>query len=130
MKYKPPVNPWEVPELAASEIMALKGLAAGAASQQQQKIALVTILQKFCGVYDMSFRPGPDGARATDFAEGKRFVGSRILNAIDRPLPTQTPQEPEKNDGTSPSSSTAEARPDRRNPKPPRRRSKPTRPAE
>lgn len=121
MKFKPPVNPWEAPEISVPEIMALKGLAAGTASPQQQRMALVTILTKFSCVYDMSFRPGADGARASDFAEGKRFVGGRILNAIDRPLPPSQ-EKPDVRTSDAP-------RPDRLNPKPPTRRSKPERPA-
>lgn len=123
MKFKPPINPWEAPELSDAEIMALKALSTGTASAPQQRIALVTILTKFACVYDMSFRPGADGARATDFAEGKRFVGGRILNAIDRPLPPRQEKPDERPSPETP-------RPDRRNPKPPARRAKPERPAE
>jgi len=119
--FKAPVNPWEAPELSPAEVLALKSLAAGTASAPQQRIALVTILTKFACTYDMTFRPGPDGARATDFAEGKRFVGTRILNAIDRPLP---PSQEKTDERTSPEA----PRPDRRNPKPPARRGKPARP--
>jgi hypothetical protein len=122
VKFKPPVNPWEAPELGEAEILAIKALSTGTASAPQQRIALITILTKFSCVYDMSFRPGPDGARASDFAEGKRFVGARILNAIDRPLP---PRQEKQDERTGPET----ARPDRRNPKPPARRGKPARPA-
>jgi len=123
--FKPPINPWEAPELNEAEVLAVKALATGTASASQQRIALVTILTKFSCVYDMSFRPGADGARATDFAEGKRFVGARILNAIDRPLPTKQPEKP-----TDERPSPETPRADRRNPKPPARRSKPARSAE
>jgi len=122
VKFKPPVNPWEAPEMSEAEVMAIKALAAGNASAPQQRIALITILQKFCCTYDMSFRPGADGARATDFAEGKRFVGARILNAIDRPLPPRTEKTDERASPDAP-------HPDRRNPRPAARRSKPERPA-
>ena len=122
MKFQPPVNPWEVPELSEPEIMAIKALAAGTASAPQQRMALVVILQKLACTYDMSFRPGEGGARATDFAEGKRYVGTRILNAIDRPLP---PRPQEKTDERT---SAETPRPDRRNPKPPAARRKPARP--
>jgi hypothetical protein len=124
VKFKPPVNPWEAPELSEAEVLAIKSLALGTASAAQQRIALVTILQKFACTYDMSFRPGADGARSTDFAEGKRFVGTRILNAIDRPLPTKQPEKPDER------ASPETPRADRRNPKPAARRDKPARPAE
>lgn len=82
----PMPQPWVPPEFDKFELMALKNLAAGNASSGQQRLALATIIKKIAGLNDMSFRPGLDGARATDFAEGRRFVGSRIMEAIERPM--------------------------------------------
>lgn len=125
MSYKPPANPWEPPVLEVADLLALRALKEGKASDRQQVIALRCVLLKFCATYDMSFRPGPDGARASDFAEGKRFVGSRILEAIERPLP-----QPEKSDGRSSDTGTAAAgaAAARINPKPDGRRTKPAKP--
>ena len=81
------IQPWDPPELDADELRALKALAAGKASDTQQLAALAVIVNKLAGTYDLPFRPGVDGARATDFACGKMFVGQRIVNAIKRPIP-------------------------------------------
>jgi hypothetical protein len=61
------------------DIRAIRALAAGNASDSQQIRAMNWIIQQASGYYDLSFRPGVDGARATDFAEGKRFVGAQIV---------------------------------------------------
>lgn len=130
--YKPSVHPHEPPPLEDHELLALKAMAAGVASANQQLIALKTIVQKFAGTYDMSYRPGPDGSRATDFAEGKRFVGSRILEAIDRAMPTSQPEKPDarrsENPGGGSVAPAAAERAGRRHPKPASRR-KPSREA-
>ena len=70
-------------DLEKAELLAIKQVGAGVANEAQQKKCLEVILYKFCGYYDMSFRPGgEEGQRATDFAEGKRFVASRIQAAL------------------------------------------------
>jgi hypothetical protein len=76
--------PWDPLPLDVFEIRAFKALHAGNANDLQQKTVLDVILNKFAGTYDQSFRPGPDGCRATDFAEGKRWVGNRIIHTIKR----------------------------------------------
>lgn len=88
MKRKPAEvhYPWDPLELSDYEIRAIKALAAGNANDAQQKRALDVIIHKLAGTYDQSFRPGPDGHRATDFAEGKRFVGNRIVHTLKRPV--------------------------------------------
>lgn len=72
-------GPWVPAPYEDEDIRAIRALAAGNASDTQQKRALDWIINSAAGYYDLSFRPGPDGARATDFAEGKRFVGSQIV---------------------------------------------------
>ncbi|MGH2621640.1 MAG: hypothetical protein ACRDHG_13895 [Anaerolineales bacterium] len=86
-RYIPKEKPWQLPDLTLAELYALKQLSIGKANEYQQRMALTCIVTKFAGAYDMSYRPGPDGDRDTIFAEGKRFVGSRIMEAIDRPMP-------------------------------------------
>lgn len=114
--------PWELPELAEPEVYAIKALAAGVANDGQQKMALKAIIMKIAATYDMSFRPGgDDGRRATDFAQGKQFVGQRILEVIGRPMKPQG----EHNAGPDP---TAAAQ-GRRNPRPAAQRSRPAKPA-
>lgn len=81
MTKKPVVMPWSSIDSMVDEddIMAIKALAAGKASEGQQKRALDLIIYKVAGTYDLSFRPGIDGERATCFAEGKRHVGTQIV---------------------------------------------------
>ena len=87
---RPKQEPWEPAELTKAELLAVKQVAAGAATDMQQKLCMDTIIYKFCGYYDISFRPdGAGGARATDFSEGKRFVASRIVEALQRPNYTE-----------------------------------------
>jgi hypothetical protein len=43
---------------------------------------------------DLSYRPGEQGIRATDFAEGKRFVGQQVRKLL-RPELTPKPKPPE-----------------------------------
>ena len=78
-KHIPPAVPWEPVELEDYEIRAIKALFAGNASDAQQKTGMDVIVNKFAATYDQSFRPGIDGARATDFAEGKRYVGLQLV---------------------------------------------------
>lgn len=55
----------------------MQRLAAGAASGEEQKIALRWIL-RCSGVTDEPYRPGDDGRRETDYALGKATVGRQI----------------------------------------------------
>lgn len=84
MTKQPPVMPWSSIDTAVDDddIMAIKALAAGKASEGQQKRALDLIIYKIASTYDMSFRPGLDGERATCFAEGKRHVGNQIIRLM------------------------------------------------
>jgi len=72
-------EPWSSFEADDADIAAIKALASGVASEGQQKQALSLIVNRICGTYDLSFRPGIDGERATCFAEGKRHVGNQIV---------------------------------------------------
>lgn len=76
---KKPPDPWSSFEADESDAACIQALAHGVASEGQQKAALALIINRICGTYDLSFRPGADGSRATDFAEGKRHVGNQIV---------------------------------------------------
>jgi hypothetical protein len=67
------------PATTRREWRALLALQAGNASEGQQRMALKWIVEKASGYYEISFRGGPDGARDTDFMEGRRFVGQQIV---------------------------------------------------
>lgn len=77
---KKPPEPWSSFEADAADAAAIQALAAGVASEGQQKAALALIINRLCGTYDLSFRPGGmAGVRASDFAEGKRHVGNQLV---------------------------------------------------
>lgn len=88
--YKP--APWE-----DSDVVAIKALAGGTASPAQQRHALDYIINVVCDTCGMSYRPGPDGARDSDFAEGKRFVGNQIIKLIKIDLARIKQAEKQKN---------------------------------
>jgi hypothetical protein len=61
-------------------LMAIRACIAGKASEGQQQMAMDWIITKASNLYDMSYRPDVSGgARATEFHEGRRFVGSQIV---------------------------------------------------
>lgn len=69
---------------------ALKALQTGTASPDQQQQALNWIIHEAARTYDQPFRPGgDDGARATDFACGRMFVGQQIVKQLNRVMPTR-----------------------------------------
>jgi hypothetical protein len=105
--FVPKKDPWDPPDVSQGELIALKALAGGVANSGQQAVALAVIIRKFACAYDMTFRPGGhEGDRAASFAEGKRFVASRIIEAINRPL-----KPGEQNEPTNPTPGAKERRP-------------------
>jgi len=87
---RPVVQPWTSIDADDADIGAIKALNAGNANEGQQKRALSFIIHRIAATYDMSFRPGEDGDRATAFAEGKRYVGNQIIRLTK--LPTKAKQ--------------------------------------
>lgn len=100
-----PNLPWDQVDLTAGELASIKAVADGVADPEQQRIAFRTIVEKLCGVDRMSFTVlgNEDGRRATDFAEGRRWVGNTLRHDIvgrqypvnprgaPPPLPDETP---------------------------------------
>lgn len=76
----PAISPAEWNEYDA---LAIKALAAGNASEPQQKRALNWIVNHAAHTYDVSFSPTSD--RETSFAEGRRFVGLQIVKLVNMP---------------------------------------------
>jgi len=72
--------PWYPPQYELADISAIKGMAAGTATPEQQQRALKWIIENACGTYELSYRPTSD--RDTSFAEGRRFVGLQIVKAL------------------------------------------------
>lgn len=80
---KPDASPWKPIPWEPADVAAIQALARGDASADQQKRALDYIIHGLAATYDLSYRPGgEDGRRDTDFAEGKRFVGTQIVKAL------------------------------------------------
>ena len=68
------------PDFKLADVASIQALMIGKADAEQQKRALRYIVETLAGTYDPSYRPGADeGRRETDFAEGRRFVGLRIV---------------------------------------------------
>ncbi len=76
---KPAVQPWHPAPYEDADVYAIKALAAGVASADQQKRALGWVINTLCGTYDMPYRPGEGGDRDTVFACAKMYVGQQIV---------------------------------------------------
>ena len=79
--------PWSLPiaELnkLPSEIAAVRAVAEGGADEHQQRMAFAFICARLCGADKISFWPGgDDGRRATDFAEGRRWVAIQLRRIV------------------------------------------------
>lgn len=92
-KDKQPDWPWQLPVVVNADVYALQAMAKGIANEFQQKHAWDFITRVLCRPDFMSFYPGgEDGKRASDFAEGKRWVGNQ-LRRIEKLRPATKDQE-------------------------------------
>lgn len=66
-----------------ADCYAFKALAAGNASEAQQRRALAWLINDAARTYDVSFSPASD--RETSFAEGRRFVGLQVVKLLNMP---------------------------------------------
>ncbi len=74
-----PDRPWQIPRIEDADIFAIQAVANGTASDAQQQRAYRYVVRTLCETDRMTFWPGgEDGKRATDFAEGKRWVGLQL----------------------------------------------------
>lgn len=64
------------------EVAAIKALANGTATEDQQRTALHFILVGVCHVDDEPYRPGVHGERDTNYLLGMRRVGTFIRSLI------------------------------------------------
>lgn len=77
---------WYPSQYDKPDIFAIKAVADGTASEDQQKRAIAWLINKAAMTYDVSFRSDADGGdRETAFAEGRRFVGLEIVKMINMP---------------------------------------------
>ena len=78
-------DPWHPPDYDDQVIWAVRAFAKGEATQSQQQTVwewwmyTTGASEEFA---DLSFRPGEEGRRATDFAEGKRFAGLQLRKLL------------------------------------------------
>ena len=90
-----PDRPWQMPQIEDADIFALQAMATGTANAGQQQRAYGYVVRALCETDRMSFWPGgEDGKRATDFAEGKRWVGVQ-LRRIEKLRPQHKDEAPE-----------------------------------
>jgi hypothetical protein len=76
--WRPKKDPWLPPDYDEQTVYAVRALVNGQANEGQQKLVwswLMYVTGAGDEFADLSFRPGADGQRSTDMAEGKRFVG-------------------------------------------------------
>lgn len=84
-KWLPKKEPWQPHDYDEETIYAIRALVTGTASEFQQKLAWDYIMYLTASspeFYDLPFRPGDDGRRATDFAAGKMFVGLQLRKLL------------------------------------------------
>jgi hypothetical protein len=63
-----------------AEVLAIKALHEGVADEYQQRLALMTIVNKFSRAHDMQFVPGaPD---ESNVLTGRAFVGAQVLRCV------------------------------------------------
>lgn len=83
---KPRAKAWLPPKYTIADVHAVKALARGEATADQQKRALDWIVHAAAGAYELSFRSDGDGGeRETAFAEGRRFVGMQVVKLVNMP---------------------------------------------
>lgn len=71
------------PHITVDAVTAIVACVDGKATPQQAKLALDWIMGEAARVPDLSFQlGGEDGRRATDFAEGRRYVGHLIRQML------------------------------------------------
>ena len=89
MTKKTPRQPWHPSDYQIADIYAVKALAAGTASDVQQKRAWDWILFNVCELREMSFNA--DNPRVQDFAEGKKFVARQMVKMMNLEVNTKKP---------------------------------------
>jgi hypothetical protein len=71
------------PFITVDEVTAVNACVDGKATPQQAKLAIDWIMREAARVPDLSFQlGGEDGRRASDFAEGRRYVGHLIRQML------------------------------------------------
>lgn len=83
---KPRDPPWLPAPYEVADIDAMKALAAGTATDFQQRQAVNWIVNIAALTYDEPFRSDADGGeRSTSFALGKAHVGRQVMKLVNMP---------------------------------------------
>lgn len=72
-----------LPDMTKEEIVAVKCVYGGSASDAQQNLALSVIMKKLCAIGGLEFDEDP---RVSALNGGKRLVGLQILHLINTPI--------------------------------------------
>jgi hypothetical protein len=76
-------DPHKPAEYDEATIMAVRAFSDGKANDGQQKTVWNWLLHAVCQVEGMSYRAGGiEAQRATDFAEGRRYVGNQLRKML------------------------------------------------
>ena len=87
MVRKPRNPPWLPADYSYKDVVAVKAVAQGTATAEQQTRAVDWIINQAALTYDMPFRSDADGGdRDTTFALGKVFVGQQVVKLVNLPL--------------------------------------------
>lgn len=84
MSHKPDSVALDVAKLDVREIRAIKSLAVGEASADQQMLALEVIVKKLSRAFDLGYLPGSFDESA--FLNGRMFVGMQITKVVNQPM--------------------------------------------
>jgi hypothetical protein len=79
--------PWKAVTASEPEAAAVRALAAGTATEDQQKRVLDFFMRRVCDIEGISYRPGD--THSTAFNEGRRFCGKQIINILKQPKESQ-----------------------------------------
>jgi len=83
---KPRDPAWMPAPYSYADVVAVRAVATGEATPEQQKRALDWLIHSAAGAYEISFRSdGQGGDRETAFAEGRRFVGLQLVKLVNLP---------------------------------------------
>ena len=75
-------SPWLPATYERADVVAWQAIQAGTADAVQQKRVLKWLIENLTGTYEMTFYPGGEGPRNSDFAQGKRFVGLQVVKLL------------------------------------------------
>jgi hypothetical protein len=79
-------EPWVPPLLDLPELAALQAVAKGTATADQQMRAMRVIVERCGWAYEDTWCPGVNGERDSNFAMGRRRVGTMLVSFLNANL--------------------------------------------